>query len=72
MYGFVTPPKLITIKRVKLNSNYDLMNDRSNGGFLSGFVEEGVEKPVDGLNGECIVHYSGHHSNCIMKVNLME
>ena len=27
------------------------MNDTLNGGFLSGFVEASVEKPVDGLNG---------------------
>ena len=47
------------------------MNDRSNGGFLSGFVEEGIEKPVDGLTGKCIVHYSGQHSNCIMKMKLV-
>ena len=30
-----------------------------------------MELPSDGLNGDCIVHYSGDHSNCEMKVKLL-
>ena len=39
-------------------------------GFLSGYIESNIELPPDGLNGECIVHYSGEHSNCEMRVML--
>ena len=41
-------------------------------GFLSGFIEAGVEMPADGLNGECIVHYAGEHSRCEMIVTLVD
>ena len=46
-------------------------NDTSSGGFLSGFVEASVEMPADGLNGDCIVHYSGQYSNYTMRVKLL-
>ena len=46
------------------------MNDTLNGGFLSGFVEASVEKPADGRNGECIVHFSGQYSDSVMKVKM--
>ena len=46
-------------------------NDTSSGGFLSGFVEASVEMPPDGLNGDCIVHYSGQYSNYTMRVKLL-
>ena len=34
-----------------MSSNIEFVNTALNGGFLSGFVEASVEKPVDGLNG---------------------
>ena len=54
-----------------MNSNIQLSNNESDSGFLREFVEESVEKPRDGLNGECIVHYTGKHSNCEMIVTLV-
>ena len=36
---------------LEISFNISVMNDTLNGGFLSGFVESSVEKPVDGLNG---------------------
>ena len=36
---------------LEISFNISVMNDTLNGGFLSGFVEASVEKPVDGLNG---------------------
>ena len=47
------------------------MNITSNDGFFSGFVEASVEKPVDGLNGDCIVHYAGQYSDTVMKVKMV-
>ena len=47
------------------------MNTELNGGFLSGFVEASVEKPEDGRNGECIVHYAGQQGKYEMAVPLV-
>ena len=63
-----TPSYPITIWKEKMSSNINFVNDASNGGFLSGFVEASVEKPADGLNGECTVHYSGQYSKYEMIV----
>ena len=46
-------------------------NDTFGSGFLSGFVEASVEMPADGLNGDCIIHYSGQYSNYTMQVELL-
>ena len=46
-------------------------NKQSNGSYLDGFVEASVEMPPDGLNGECIVHYSGQYSGYRMRVKLV-
>ena len=54
-----------------MECNIILVNDTSNGGFLSGFMESSVEKPADGLNGDCVVHYSGQYSKCEMVVSLV-
>ena len=54
-----------------MSSNIEFVNTELNDGFLSGFVESSVEKPADGRNGECIVHYSGQHSGYVMKVKLV-
>ena len=54
-----------------MNSEVPLSNDRSNG-FLSGFVEESTEKPVDELNGDCIIHYGGEYSGYTMRVKLVD
>ena len=54
-----------------MSSNNTPSNDTSSGGFLSGFVEASVEMPADGLNGDCIVHYSGQYSNYTMRVKLL-
>ena len=40
-------------------------------GFLSGFVETGLEKPADDVSGDCIVHFSRYIYNYDMKVNLV-
>ena len=40
-------------------------------GILSRFVEKSVEMPPDGLNGYCVVHYSGQHDNCELRVMLV-
>ena len=53
-----------------MSSNIEFVNTALNGGFLSGFVEASVEKPADGLNGECIVHFSGQYSDSVMKVKM--
>ena len=54
-----------------MSSSINFVNDASNGGFLSGFVEASVEKPADGQNGECTVHYSGQYSKYEMIVSLV-
>ena len=54
-----------------MSSNIEFLNTELNGGFLSGFVEASVEKPADGRNGECIVHYSGKYSKYEMIVPLV-
>ena len=54
-----------------MSSNIELVNNTLNGGFLSEFVEASVEKPADGLNGECTVHYSGRYSKYEMVVSLV-
>ena len=68
---FETPQNAITIKKERMNSNIEFVNDTLNGGFLSGFVEASVEKPADGRNGECIVHYAGQQGKYKMKVKLV-
>ena len=54
-----------------MNFGIDYTNHTSNGGFLSGYVESSVEKPADGLNGECTIHYSGRYSKYEMIVPLV-
>ena len=54
-----------------MSSNIELVNTELNGGFLSRFVEASVEKPEDGLNGECIVHFSGQYSDAVMNVKMV-
>ena len=68
---FETPQNVITIKKETMNSNIEFVNDTLNGGFLSGFVEASVEKPADGLNGACVVHYAGQYSDSVMKVKMV-
>ena len=53
-----------------MSSNVRLTDKVTSGGFLIGFIETSVEMPPDGLNGECIVHYGGEHSNCELDVRL--
>ena len=54
-----------------MNSNIKLNFVTSDEGFLSEFVEGSVERPADRSNGECIIHYSGEHSKCKMRVKLV-
>ena len=54
-----------------MSSNITIAFEASDDCFLSGFVEASVEKPADGLNGECLVHYSGKYNKCMMKVKLV-
>ena len=72
MIDFETLTAPITTKEVKMNSNIQLTSAGSNNGFLGGFVEASVEKPDDGLNGDCIVHYSGQYSKYEMTVKLVK
>ena len=51
-----------------MSSNVRLTDKNTSDGFLSGFIESSVEMSPDGLNGECIVHYRGEHSNCKLNV----
>ena len=39
--------------------------------FLSDFVIGVIEKPVDGLNGDCVIHYQGDYEGYTMKVKLV-
>ena len=55
-----------------MSSNIIVTIAASSSGFLSGFVEESVEKPSDGLNGDCIVHYGGERSKYKMRVQLVQ
>ena len=72
MIDFETLTAPITTKEVKMNSNIQLTSAGSNNGFLGGFVEANIEKPPDGLNGDCIVHYSGQYSKYEMTVKLVK
>ena len=54
-----------------MSSNIEFVNTALNGGFLSGFVEASVEKPADGRNGECTVHFSGQYSDAVMNVKMV-
>ena len=54
-----------------MSANIKFVASNSNCAFLNGFVESSVETPADGLNGECIVHYSGQYRNCTMTVKLV-
>ena len=40
-------------------------------GFLSGFCETSIENPASRINGDCIVHFGGKHSECKMFVKLV-
>ena len=72
MIDFETLTAPIITKEVKMNSNIQLTSAGSNNGFLGGFVEASVEKPDDGLNGDCTVHYSGQYSKYEMTVKLVK
>ena len=54
-----------------MSSNIKFVVNNTNCSFLSGFIESSVENPRDGLNGECIVHYSGEYRNYTMTVKLI-
>ena len=47
------------------------MDEQFNSGFLSGYMEANIELPIDGLNGECIVHFYGDRSNDELVVTLV-
>ena len=40
-------------------------------GYLYNFVKGGIEIPVDGSNGDCVVHYEGKYEGYTMKVKLV-
>ena len=61
----------MTTNEVEMNSNITLNHFECNDGFLHGYIEVSIEKPDDGLNGDCIVHYGGEHSQCVMRVRLV-
>ena len=52
-------------------ANTVLSNNPVSDGFLYGFVESNVEMPSDGMNGDCIVHYKGDHSQYELIVTLV-
>ena len=47
------------------------MNRPYNSSFPSGYVEVDMDSPEDGLNGECIAHFGGSHSNDELVVTLV-
>lgn len=53
-----------------MSSNISLIIDDQNDGFLSEFTETSMERPRDGLNGDCVVHYGGQYRDCEMHVKL--
>ena len=53
-----------------MSSNISLIVDDQNDGFLSEFTETSMERPRDGLNGDCVVHYGGQYRDCEMHVKL--
>lgn len=53
-----------------MSSNISLIVDEQNDGFLSEFTETSMERPRDGLNGDCVVHYGGQYRDCEMHVKL--
>ena len=55
----------------RMSSNIEFLNSTLDVGFLSEFVEASVEKPADGRNGECTVHFSGHQGKYEMTVPLV-
>ena len=54
-----------------MSANIVFSNNQSKCSFLDGFVEASVETPADGLNGECVVHYSGQYRSYTMTVKLV-
>ena len=46
-------------------------NSASEGSIFGGLVEENMELPKDGLNGDCIVHYNGDNSEYELVVTLV-
>ena len=40
--------------------------------YLWGYEEGKIEKPADGLDGDCVVHYVGMHTEQIMKVKIVD
>jgi len=54
-----------------MSSNITCLNCTLNDCFLFGFIESSIEKPADGLNGECIIHYSGRYSGYVMRTKLV-
>ena len=71
MEVFANQPTIIDTQVVEMSSNVRLTDKNTSNGFLSGFMESSVELPADGLNGDCTIHYSDQHSNCEMKVKLL-
>ena len=55
-----------------MNSNIVYSNETSANGFLSGYIEESIDKPMDGLNGNCVVHFGGYKRNCKMVVQMVD
>ena len=62
---------IIDTKVMKKSSNVRQTHKPTRNGILSRFVEASVEMPLDGLNGDCVVHYSGQYNNYKMIVPLM-
>ena len=53
-------------------SNIAYCSEPSVNGFLSGYIEEPIDKLVDGLNGNCVVHYGGDKRNYKMFVHMVD
>lgn len=52
-------------------ANIQLVDCNDNCALLGGLMESSVENPPDGLNGQCIVHYTGKDNKNIMVVQLV-
>ena len=55
-----------------MSSNITTLSGLLDGGVLNGFVETDIEKPADGMNGDCIVHFGGKFEKCVLRVKLRD
>lgn len=60
-----------TTRQKPMSSNIIFLDNTSSNGFLCNYVETSVEKPANGHDGDCIIHYGEKHCKCEMMVKLV-